>query len=129
MVQIVLKGIDQVLLDIASCLQLCAKDWQLEQRSPVQGLALALANPRRLGLPRLGSTSPLIYVSNGAQEISLWDIENARCHQVCSPPARMHPLMMTMYTNLFGLPGTATPLLSYDSRHHDKAGVDCWKRL
>ena len=65
-------------------MQLCAKGWQLEQRCPVQGLALALANPRRLGLPRLGSTSPLIYVSNNSQEVSLWDIENARCHQVSS---------------------------------------------
>lgn len=65
-------------------MQLCAKGWQLEQRCPVQGLALALANPRRLGLPRLGSTSPLIYVSSNSQEVSLWDIENARCHQVSS---------------------------------------------
>lgn len=71
-------------VDAIAVVQLCVKEWQLEDKAPVRALALAAASPRRLGLPRLGSTSPLIYVSSGSKEISLWDVGNARCHQVLS---------------------------------------------
>lgn len=63
-------------------MQLCVREWQLKDNMPVHALAPALATPRRLGLPRLGTTSPLLYISAGPQEIGLWDMENARCHQV-----------------------------------------------
>lgn len=76
------EALKNIIFEVCSLLQLCAREWQLEARAPVQGLALAMASPRRLGLPRYGSTSPLIYVSNLAEEIGLWDIETARCHQV-----------------------------------------------
>ena len=66
--------------------------WQLPPVGPsarsvhIDALAPALAPPQRLGLaaaqplPR----SPLVYVAAGPHEISLWDVETGRCHQVCS---------------------------------------------
>lgn len=64
--------------------------WQLPPAGPsarpvhIDALAPALAPPQRLGLaaaqPPPGS--PLVYVAAGPHEVSLWDVETGRCHQV-----------------------------------------------
>ena len=56
--------------------------WRHPAGLPIQAMAPAVAAPRRLGLPRLGTTSPLLYIAAGPSEVGLWDIEHARCHQV-----------------------------------------------
>ena len=52
----------------------------------VDALAPALAPGSRLGLVNNGEqpppSSPLVYVAAGPHEVSLWDIERWRCHQV-----------------------------------------------
>ena len=64
--------------------------WQLPPTGPsarpvhIDALAPALAPASHLGLaageplPR----SPLVYVAAGLHEVSLWDVEMGRCHQV-----------------------------------------------
>ena len=64
--------------------------WQLPCTGPtgrpvhIDALAPALAPASRLGLaageplPK----SPLVYVAAGPHEVSLWDVETGRCHQV-----------------------------------------------
>ena len=62
--------------------QVRVNSWQHPLKAPIQAMAQAAASPRRMGLPRLGVTCPLLYVAAGPSEIGLWDVEHARCHQV-----------------------------------------------
>lgn len=68
--------------------QVCVKSWQHSDKLPIRALAPALAVPRRLGLLRQGATCPLIYASAGPNEVGLWDVEHARCHQVSFASSR-----------------------------------------
>ena len=56
-----------------------------EQGFPIEALAPALAPPTKLGLQESSLATPLVYVAAGPQEIGLWDVEQGKCHQVCSP--------------------------------------------
>jgi len=72
---------------------MCVNSWQLKDRPPILALAPAVATPRRLGLTRFGSSSPLIYVSTATPEIGLWDIQLGRCHPGPPPPASSPTLL------------------------------------
>ena len=68
--------------------------WQLPAAGPlarpvhVEALASSLVPAARLGLAASGVEqpapgAPLVYVAAGPHEVSLWDVERGRCHQVC----------------------------------------------
>ena len=52
------------------------------QSHPIEALSPALCPPARLGLQDSSLSTPLVYVASGPHEISLWDVEQSKCHQV-----------------------------------------------
>ncbi len=62
--------------------------WQHPLKCPIDGLALAIAPPARLGLgyvhtsTRGWTSGPMVYVAAGRNEVGLWDVAAMKCHQV-----------------------------------------------
>lgn len=56
--------------------------WYHPTGAPVARLALATAQPQRLGLRQGAAVGPLLYVAAGENEVGLWDVAEARCLQV-----------------------------------------------
>ena len=52
------------------------------QSHPIEALSPALCPPARLGLQDSSLSTPLVYVASGPHEVSLWDVEQSKCHQV-----------------------------------------------
>ncbi len=64
------------------------------QSHPIEALSPALCPPARLGLQDSSLSTPLVYVASGPHEVSLWDVEQSKCHQVrglCSDAGHVDP--------------------------------------
>lgn len=57
--------------------------WQYSHVCPIEKTCLFVP-PSNASLPAAAAARPLIYVSAGCNEVSLWNAETGSCHQVCN---------------------------------------------